>query len=110
MTEITEINLQIMHLLKNGDSMTPKQIINLLPNFIVKDVKYSIRRLREKGLIRVIPNLLDMRRVFYRLSTPNEIKNITKITIEELQTFQELAVNAHGSNTTIEEMKAAAQM
>ncbi|MDH5644771.1 MAG: hypothetical protein OEZ01_02120, partial [Candidatus Heimdallarchaeota archaeon] len=34
---------------------------------------YAIRRLREKGIVKKIPNLLDMRRVFYRLATYSEI-------------------------------------
>ena len=40
MTEVTEINLRIMQLLGNGDSMTPSQIIKKLPGFDKKDIKY----------------------------------------------------------------------
>ncbi|MHA2504496.1 MAG: winged helix DNA-binding protein, partial [Candidatus Kariarchaeaceae archaeon] len=67
MTEVTEINVLILKLLADeSENMTPGQIIRKLKQFSKKDVKYSIRRLREKGLIKVIPNLMDMRRVFYR--------------------------------------------
>ncbi len=63
---------QILQLLRQEETMTPKQIQESLPQFTAKDIKYALRRLREKGIIKKIPNLVDMRRVFYRLSTLDE--------------------------------------
>lgn len=108
MVEVTEINIEIMRILgASGESMTPSQIIKRLPKYNKKDIKYSIRRLREKGLIRVIPNLLDMRRVFYRLSTAEEIDvNTNRIKDIEMKVFRELGQN-FSSTATLEDMEAA---
>jgi len=111
MSEVTAINLEILQILGEGDSMTPSQIIARLPGYDKKDVKYSIRRLREKGLIRVIPNLMDMRRVFYRLSEPNEVKEEgARIKPVEMKLYQEVSTNAITPNTTLEDMEAAAHI
>ena len=82
-----------------------------MPNYSKKDTKYSIRRLREKGLIKVIPNLMDMRRVFYRLAEPAEVKEEgTHIKDVEMQLYQEISGSVITQNTTLEEMEAAAHV
>jgi DNA-binding MarR family transcriptional regulator len=55
------------------DALTLRQLQQLLPHFKLKDTKYALRRLREKGIITSESNLMDMRRVFYRLATEDEI-------------------------------------
>ena len=110
MSEVTEINVRILKLLaEESENMTPGQIIRKLGTFSRKDVKYSIRRLREKGLIRVIPNLMDMRRVFYRLASPSEVEGSARIKDIEWEIFHSLASSSVTPLTTLEEMEAASQ-
>ncbi|MHA2504375.1 MAG: hypothetical protein ACXAE3_16090, partial [Candidatus Kariarchaeaceae archaeon] len=62
-----------------------------------------------KGLIKVIPNLMDMRRVFYRLSTPSEVEGSARIKDAEWEIFQDLSASSITPATTLEEMEAATQ-
>ena len=111
MTDVTMINLKILRLLGEGDSKTPSQIIVKLPEHSKKDIKYSIRRLREKGLIKVIPNLLDMRRVFYQLSEPTEVSfEGVKVKQEGLSLFMELSNSTITPNATLKDMQTAANV
>lgn len=72
MAKIPLPTLQILQMLKQEETLTPKHIQEKLPEYSPKDIKYALRRLREKSIIKRIPNLIDMRRVFYRLSTVDE--------------------------------------
>ena len=48
-----------------------------MPHFEKKDIKYALRRLREKGIIVRVPNLFDMRRVYYRVATQDEFQEVS---------------------------------
>lgn len=111
MPEVTVINIKIMRLLGENETMTPGDIIKSLPQYTKKDVKYSIRRLREKGLIKVIPNLLDMRRVFYRLASPDEIKPKSNIKEQELNEFLSIVGSSYvaAASLDLDQMSAAAK-
>lgn len=84
MVKIPTPTFEILNLLADTSAeMTPSQIQKALPTFSPKDTKYALRRLREKGVIKQIPNLLDMRRVYYRLATPDELNESAELMKEE---------------------------
>ncbi len=56
--------------------MTPKQIEDALPHVNKDQTRYALRRLIESKIIRRIPNLLDMRSVYFRIATEQEIEEI----------------------------------
>ncbi|MCY3413890.1 MAG: helix-turn-helix transcriptional regulator [Candidatus Heimdallarchaeota archaeon] len=87
---------EILSLMSNNASpMTPSDIRAALPHYSAKDIKYALRRLREKGIIRQKPNLLDMRRVYYRLINPDEISEIMSVlSPDEIETFTPLFTGA----------------
>ena len=68
---------EILDLFKHQESLTPNQINTALPHFDTKDIKYASRRLREKGIIVRVPNLFDMRRVYYRVATQDEFQEVS---------------------------------
>lgn len=68
---------EILELFKTQESLTPSQINASLPHFEKKDIKYALRRLREKGIIVRVPNLFDMRRVYYRVATQDEFQSVS---------------------------------
>ena len=87
----TEEILELMA--TNGEPMTPAQIQKSLKRYNTKDIKYALRRLREKKIIRQMPNLLDMRRVYYRLITRDEINEVLAgLSEDELQVYSPLFI------------------
>ncbi|MDH5402488.1 MAG: hypothetical protein OEZ01_00460 [Candidatus Heimdallarchaeota archaeon] len=80
--------IEILRLLQQNDSMYPDQLFKILYIYTQKDIKYAIRKLREKGLIYKIPNLIDMRRVYYRISTRDEFSRIAnRLNLEEISLY-----------------------
>lgn len=81
--------IEILELMAtNGTPMTPTQIQKSIGKYSAKDIKYALRRLREKKIIRQRPNLLDMRRVYYRLITRDEISEILpELSEDEVKVF-----------------------
>ena len=55
--------------LADNDRLTQKQLI-LKVGMPAKTVRYALKRLNEEGVVTQIPNLQDMRSVYYSLS-PN---------------------------------------
>ena len=92
MSKLPKPSMSILKVMAtNTEPMTPGQIQKALSNFSVKDIKYALRRLREKRIIKQIPNLLDMRRVYYRLITQDEIRDVVALLSEdEVQIFTPL--------------------
>ena len=91
MVKLPKPTNEILKLFKNQDSLTPSQINTALPNFERKDIKYSLRRLREKGIIVRIPNLFDMRRVYYRVATQDEFSEMSEeLKLNEVEFYQSI--------------------
>lgn len=53
---------------------TLPEIVIVLPEFQIKNIQYWLNQLHKKGVIVKIPNLLDMRRVQYRIATQQEFE------------------------------------
>ena len=69
--------LEILDLLANESIVSSKDIEVHFSNVYERNtIKYAIRRLLKSKLIYRVPNLLDMRSVFYRIATQNEILHI----------------------------------
>ena len=77
MVKLPKPTNEILELFKSQESLTPNQINSALPHFEKKDIKYALRRLREKGIIVRVPNLFDMRRVYYRVATQDEFQEVS---------------------------------
>ena len=70
-------------------SLTQNEISTSIPNAQLKDIKYAIRKLRDKGVLKRDPNLKDMRRVYYRVATKDEfIKSSHNMTVEEKSYYE----------------------
>ena len=67
MKKLPESGKPIVQLLEKEGPLTQKEIISRL-NIATRTIRYGIRRLMEKGFIRKLPNLKDMRSVYYYLS------------------------------------------
>lgn len=94
MVKLPKPTNEILKLFKNQDSLTPSQINTSLPVFERKDIKYALRRLREKGIIVRIPNLFDMRRVYYRVATQDEFTEMSEdLKINEVEFYQSILDN-----------------
>jgi repressor of nif and glnA expression len=84
---LPEPALEIIALLakENSGSLSSKEISKLLndayPN---KAIKYALRRLLENKVIYRVPNLLDMRSVYYRLATQDELSKIYEHLSEDI--------------------------
>ncbi|OLS21641.1 MAG: hypothetical protein HeimC2_32710 [Candidatus Heimdallarchaeota archaeon LC_2] len=63
---------EILKLFQDQKQWTQDEIENSLPNFHKDDIKYSLRKLNDKGIVVKIPNLRDMRRVYHRIATQDE--------------------------------------
>lgn len=93
----------ILKLFSDEESFTPSQLQEKLPQFEKKDIKYALRRLREKGVIVRIPNLFDMRRVYYRLATHDEfIDQTSELKLNEITFYQSLMEGTHPEISLIE--------
>ncbi|OLS27259.1 MAG: hypothetical protein HeimC2_12510, partial [Candidatus Heimdallarchaeota archaeon LC_2] len=69
---------EILELLKTQGPLTVGQIKASLPLIEMKNIKYALRCLKNKGIIIRKPNLLDMRKAVYRITTQDEYFEITK--------------------------------
>jgi len=69
---------EILELFKNQVSLTFGQIKASLPKIEIKNIRYALRYLKNKGIIMRKANLLDMRRVFYRIATQDEYFEMAK--------------------------------
>ena len=68
---------EILKLLKNHGSLTLAEIKASFPLIEMKYIRYALRYLKNKGIIMRKPNLLDMRRAIYRITTQDEYFKIT---------------------------------
>jgi len=69
--------IEIISLIKKEGTLSSRDILECFKDkHQEKAVKYAIRRLLENKLIHRVPNLLDMRSVYYRLATPDELSEI----------------------------------
>lgn len=77
--------LEIVEMLAHEDSLSAKEIGKRLGGkFDSKSIKYALRRLLENRIIYRIPNLMDMRSVFYRVAIEEEYPMFMEHLGEEL--------------------------
>lgn len=79
---LPEKAIPLLRYLEDNGPRTQRELIEAL-DLPTRTVRYSIRRLLERDLIRKVPNLKDMRSVFYHISP--EIGDIEAIIAEELK-------------------------
>ncbi|MHA2252961.1 MAG: winged helix DNA-binding protein [Candidatus Kariarchaeaceae archaeon] len=83
--KLPEKAIPLLKFLEVNGPKTQRDLIDTL-SLPTRTVRYSIRRLLERGLIKKVPNLKDMRSVFYHIS-PSVI-DIQAIIEEELRLLQ----------------------
>lgn len=89
--KLPQVTDELLRLFKDKKSLTQTEITKSIPNAELKDIKYALRRLREKGVIKRVPNLKDMRRIYYQVATRDEfIMSSHILTNEEISFFQEI--------------------
>ena len=82
---------EILNLFRDQKPWTQYEIENSLPDFQKEDIKYSLRKLNEKGIVVKIPNLKDMRRISYRIATQDEMSEIFELKkIPNIQFYKNL--------------------
>lgn len=94
---LPEPALEIVTLLakENTGSLSSKEIAKLLNHeYPPKAIKYALRRLLENKVIHRVPNLLDMRSVYYRLATADEFSQIAPHLSEEISNQINEAIHA----------------
>ena len=85
--------LEILDLLATETTVSSKDIeMYLCATYEKNAIKYALRRLLKSKLIYRVPNLLDMRSVFYRIATQAELLHIKdqlskEITVELANVF-----------------------
>lgn len=80
-TRLPESSIPLLRYLQSQGRRTQRELIEEL-GLPTRTVRYSIRRLLERGLIRKIPNLKDMRSVFYLISP--EVADVETIIEQEM--------------------------
>ncbi len=83
--KLPEKAIPLLQFLEVNGPKTQRDLIDTL-SLPTRTVRYSIRRLLERGLIKKVPNLKDMRSVFYHIS-PSVI-DVQAIIEEELKLLQ----------------------
>lgn len=73
---LSEKSINILRYLLGNAGRTQGDIIKTL-NLSIRAVRYNLQKLLESGMIHKVPNLYDMRRVFYHIS--HEFLNIESI-------------------------------
>ena len=81
-TRLPEKAIPLLRFLEEQGPKTQKEVIQAL-NLPIRTVRYSIRRLLERGLIRKVPNLRDMRSVFYHIDP--SVVDVEAIIEEEIR-------------------------
>ncbi|MCY3414087.1 MAG: MarR family transcriptional regulator [Candidatus Heimdallarchaeota archaeon] len=80
-TKLPDSAIPILRYLENHGQKTQRELIQNL-NLPTRTVRYSIRRLIERGLIKKMPNLRDMRSVFYVIDS--SVLDVEAVISEEL--------------------------
>ncbi|MHA2251190.1 MAG: MarR family transcriptional regulator [Candidatus Kariarchaeaceae archaeon] len=78
---LPEKAIPLIRYLEINGPKTQRELIEAL-SLPTRTVRYSIRRLLERGLIRKVPNLKDMRSVFYHINP--EVGDIEIVIAQEL--------------------------
>lgn len=79
--KLPEAAIPLLRYLQDNGSKSQKDLIEAL-GLPIRTVRYSIRRLLEKKLIDKVPNLSDMRSVYYKIS--QEIIDLEQVITDEL--------------------------
>jgi transcription initiation factor IIE alpha subunit len=88
---LPESGKPIVQLLEKEGPLTQKAIIDRL-SIPVRTIRYGIRRLMEKGYIKKLPNLRDMRSVYYFLN-PDLPPEIRAELLEPIENASEIFVD-----------------
>ncbi|MGQ4833129.1 MAG: winged helix-turn-helix transcriptional regulator [Candidatus Asgardarchaeia archaeon] len=59
----------VLNILRESQSPLSSIEIAEKTQFSARTVRYILKKLQKKGIVKKIPNLLDMRRCFYKIST-----------------------------------------
>lgn len=73
---LSESAIRIADYLEVNGQKTQKQVIQEM-SLSVRTVRYGVRRLKENGLVRSIPNMMDLRSVYYErteLLIPDDVR------------------------------------
>jgi len=81
-SKLPDSAIPLLRFLEDNGQKTQREIIKAL-NLPTRTVRYAIRRLLERELIRKQPNLFDMRSVFYTIS--DDVMDIESIIAEEMK-------------------------
>ena len=84
---LPEKAIPLLRFLENHGPKTQKEVILAL-DLPIRTVRYSIRRLLERNLIRKVPNLKDMRSVFYHIDP--SVTDVEQVIAEELAIVETL--------------------
>ena len=85
-----DLVVQILDYLVVDPVVTLTDLINAINPQLRDDIRYILRRLREKGIVASSQNLSDMRSVNYRLISYGEFLDLrAKLTDEEIRFFYE---------------------
>ncbi len=69
-TKLPKDSLPLLKFIENNGPLSQKSILESL-KFPIRKLRYLLNRLVEDGILRRIPNLNDMRSVYYDLSIDN---------------------------------------
>ncbi|MCY3414091.1 MAG: MarR family transcriptional regulator [Candidatus Heimdallarchaeota archaeon] len=81
-SKLPEAAIPLLRYLEANGKKTQRELIQNL-NLPTRTVRYSIRRLLERGLIKKVPNLKDMRSVFYLIDS--SVLDVEAIIAEEMR-------------------------
>ena len=81
-SKLPDAAIPLLRYLQDSGKKTQRQLINSL-NLPTRTVRYSIRRLLERGLIKKVPNLKDMRSVYYLIDS--SVLDVEQVIAEELR-------------------------
>lgn len=80
-SRLPESSYVLLRYLQDQGRKTQKQLIEEL-GLPTRKLRYAIRRLLERGLIKKVPNLKDMRSIYYLISP--EVSDVEAIIQEEM--------------------------
>lgn len=81
-SKLPDAAVPLLRYLEANGKKTQRELISNL-NLPTRTVRYSIRRLLERGLIKKVPNLKDMRSVFYLIDS--SVLDVEQIIAEEIK-------------------------
>ncbi|MDH5402486.1 MAG: helix-turn-helix domain-containing protein [Candidatus Heimdallarchaeota archaeon] len=94
--------IEILQALSSQDSLTLEEIKEFIDGKTDKTMRYAMRRLLENGIVKRIPNLMDMRSVSYRLATNDELSFVMHDLSEHVSIEIRKAIEFHSDHESME--------